>query len=84
MTTIPEDEPLIEELKVVRPLNEIKNDQINYHQIIRAHNSQAKHKAAYQSSRGQSRNSSRPQTSSAIEHPSQQLIQFYQTAQLQN
>ena len=31
MTTIPEDEPLIEDLKVVRPLNEIKNDLINYH-----------------------------------------------------
>jgi len=26
MTTIPEDEPLVEDLKVVRPLNEIKND----------------------------------------------------------
>jgi hypothetical protein len=26
MTAIPEDEPLVEELKVVRPLNEIKND----------------------------------------------------------
>jgi hypothetical protein len=31
MTSIPEDAPLEEELKVVRPLNEIKNDQINYH-----------------------------------------------------
>jgi hypothetical protein len=38
MTSIPEDEPLIEDLKVVRPLNEIKNDQVNYHQIIRAYN----------------------------------------------
>jgi hypothetical protein len=31
MTSIPEDETLEEELKVVRPLNEVKNDQINYH-----------------------------------------------------
>jgi hypothetical protein len=34
LTTIPEDEPLIEQLKVVRPLNEIKSngaDTINYH-----------------------------------------------------
>ena len=31
MTTIPEDEALIEDLKVVRPLNEIKNDMVNYH-----------------------------------------------------
>jgi hypothetical protein len=41
LTTIPEDEPLIEELKVVRPLNEIKtgagSDTINYHQIIRSY-----------------------------------------------
>jgi len=42
MTAIPEDEVLEEELKVVRPLNEIKNDQINYHQIIRAYNTKAK------------------------------------------
>lgn len=26
LTAIPEDEPLLEDLKVVRPLNEIKND----------------------------------------------------------
>lgn len=34
LTTIPEDAPLFEELKVVRPLNEIRNsgaDTINYH-----------------------------------------------------
>lgn len=38
MTTIPEDAPLFEELKVVRPLNEIRNtmsgggaDVVNYH-----------------------------------------------------
>ena len=34
MTTIPEDAPLLEELKVVRPLNDIKttgSDVINYH-----------------------------------------------------
>ena len=32
LTTIPEDEPLVEDLKVVRPLNEIKAvDVINYH-----------------------------------------------------
>ena len=41
LTTIPEDEPLYEDLKVVRPLNEIKagtgSDTINYHQIIRAY-----------------------------------------------
>ena len=37
LTTIPEDQPLEEDLKVVRPLNEVKNDNINYHQIIRNH-----------------------------------------------
>ena len=37
LTTIPEDEPLDEDLKIVRPLNEVKNDNINYHQIIRNH-----------------------------------------------
>jgi hypothetical protein len=34
LTVIPEDEPLLEELKVVRPLNEIRNvgsEIINYH-----------------------------------------------------
>lgn len=35
---IPEDAPLVENLKVVRPLNQIKNDTINYHQIIRCYN----------------------------------------------
>ena len=38
LTTIHEDSALEEELKVVRPLNEIKNDSVNYHQIIRAYN----------------------------------------------
>lgn len=42
MTTIPEDQPLEEELKVVRPLNEIKNDSVNYHQIIRCYNTHNK------------------------------------------
>lgn len=31
MTIIYEDEVLEEQLKVVRPLNEIKNDSVNYH-----------------------------------------------------
>lgn len=31
MTGIPEDEPLIENIKVLRPLNEVKTDAINYH-----------------------------------------------------
>jgi division protein CdvB (Snf7/Vps24/ESCRT-III family) len=60
MTAIPEDDVLEEELKVVRPLNEIKNDQINYHQIIRAYNMQQRFKAS--PSRVTSRHSSRPQT----------------------
>lgn len=37
LTTIPEDEPLEDDLKVIRPLNEVKNDNINYYQIIRNH-----------------------------------------------
>lgn len=40
LTTIPEDATLNEDLKVVRPLNEIRNtasDTINYHQIIRSY-----------------------------------------------
>jgi hypothetical protein len=37
LTTIPEDEALDEDLRVVRPLNEVKNDNINYYQIIRNH-----------------------------------------------
>ena len=37
LTTIPEDEILDEDLRVVRPLNEVKNDNINYYQIIRNH-----------------------------------------------
>ena len=32
-----EDEELEEDLKVIRPLNEVKNDNINYHQIIKNH-----------------------------------------------
>ena len=36
MTTIPEDDVLSEDIKVLRPLNEVKMDQINYHQIIRS------------------------------------------------
>jgi hypothetical protein len=43
MTTIPEDEVLEEDLKVVRPLNEVKNDLVNYHQIIRTYNFDIKH-----------------------------------------
>lgn len=31
LTTILEDEPLEEDLKVIRPLNEVKNDNINYY-----------------------------------------------------
>ena len=42
LTSIPEDGVLEEELKVIRPLNEIKNDSVNYHQIIRTYNSQLK------------------------------------------
>ena len=37
LSTIPEDEELKDDLKIVRPLNEVKNDNINYHQIIRDH-----------------------------------------------
>lgn len=37
LTTIPEDSELQEDLKIIRPLNEVKNDNINYHQIIRNH-----------------------------------------------
>lgn len=37
LTIIPEDEELKEDLRVVRPLNEVKNDNINYYQIIRNH-----------------------------------------------
>ena len=36
MTTIQEDAVLNEDIKVLRPLNEVKMDQINYHQIIRS------------------------------------------------
>lgn len=37
LTTIYEDEALDEDLKIIRPLNEVKNDNINYFQIIRNH-----------------------------------------------
>ena len=30
LTTIPEDEELEEDLRIIRPLNEVKNDNINY------------------------------------------------------
>jgi len=36
MTSIPEHTALNESIMVLRPLNEVKMDQINYHQIIRA------------------------------------------------
>ena len=35
MTVIPEDGELDEEIKVLRPLNDVKMDQVNYHQIIK-------------------------------------------------
>lgn len=31
MTSIPEEDVLTEDIKVLRPLNEVKMDQINYH-----------------------------------------------------
>ncbi|CAI2384584.1 unnamed protein product [Moneuplotes crassus] len=34
---IPEDEELDEDLAIIRPLNEVKEDSINYHQIIKNH-----------------------------------------------
>ena len=37
LMTIPEDEELDDDLKVIRPLNEVKNDNVNYYQIIRNH-----------------------------------------------
>lgn len=37
LSTIPEDDIVDEPLKVIRPLNEVKNDNINYHQIIKNH-----------------------------------------------
>ena len=30
LTAIPEDEELEEDLRIIRPLNEVKNDNINY------------------------------------------------------
>jgi hypothetical protein len=35
MTSIPEDEVLNEQISVLRPLNEVKMDQINYHQMLK-------------------------------------------------
>ena len=35
MTTIPEDSSLTEEITVLRPLNEVKMDSINYHQMLK-------------------------------------------------
>jgi len=35
MTTINENEELNEQITVLRPLNEVKQDLINYHQIIK-------------------------------------------------
>lgn len=37
LTTIPEDEELDCDLRIIRPLNDVKNDNINYYQIIRNH-----------------------------------------------
>ena len=37
LTSIPEDEELDCDLRVIRPLNEVKNDNINYYQIIKNH-----------------------------------------------
>lgn len=48
MTTIQEDEILNEDIKVLRPLNEVKMDQINYHQIIRNFIKPEHHKTAQQ------------------------------------
>lgn len=35
MTSIPESQPLSDAIKILRPLNDVKSDQINYHQIIK-------------------------------------------------
>lgn len=35
MTSIPEDDVLTEQISVLRPLNEVKMDQINYHQMLK-------------------------------------------------
>lgn len=45
MTTIPEDEELEEDIKVLRPLNDVKMDQINYHQIIKTFDNEKKTKS---------------------------------------
>lgn len=35
MTAIPEHQQLMESVKVLRPLNQVKMDSINYHQILK-------------------------------------------------
>jgi hypothetical protein len=37
MTTIPEQASVSEDVKVMRPLNQVKMDQINYHQILKVY-----------------------------------------------
>ena len=34
---IPEDEEIEEQLIIIHPLNEVKQDSVNYHQIIKNH-----------------------------------------------
>lgn len=41
--SIPEDEVLDEDLAIIHPLNEVKQDSINYHQIIKNHVPYVKH-----------------------------------------
>ncbi len=38
MTIIPEHSTLAEDVKVLRPLNQVKMDSINYHQILKVYN----------------------------------------------
>lgn len=45
LTAIPEHHPLDEPLKVLRPLNNVKSDQTNYHQILRVCHQQTPPKA---------------------------------------
>jgi hypothetical protein len=40
MTSIPETQVFEEKLKVLRPLNEVKNDSVNYHQIVKLYGPQ--------------------------------------------
>jgi hypothetical protein len=42
MTTIPEDSSLTEEITVLRPLNEVKMDSINYHQMLKKYDLKSK------------------------------------------